>query len=144
MTGLDIAILARGWIGTPYHNFAAVKGQGCDCIGLVRGVWAELYGVSVPEVPAYSPNWSAMFQPQEVLLDTARRFLEEVPVHTRGPGIVLGFRVHPRAIAQHCGIMTTATDMVHSHSGRQVYEVTLGQRWEPKVVAAFRFPGVED
>ena len=27
------------WIGTPYRHQASLKGVGCDCLGLVRGVW---------------------------------------------------------------------------------------------------------
>ena len=30
---------ARAWIGTRYCHQASVKGVGCDCLGLVRGVW---------------------------------------------------------------------------------------------------------
>ena len=30
---------ARDWIGTPYQHQASLKGAGCDCLGLVRGVW---------------------------------------------------------------------------------------------------------
>ena len=33
---------ATGWIGTPYRHQASQKGVGCDCLGLVRGVWREL------------------------------------------------------------------------------------------------------
>jgi hypothetical protein len=35
----DIIAEARSWIGTPYAHQASVKGIGCDCLGLVRGVW---------------------------------------------------------------------------------------------------------
>ncbi len=35
---------ARSWIGTPYRHGAALKGSGCDCLGLVRGVWRGVFG----------------------------------------------------------------------------------------------------
>src|SRR5215207_7343246 len=35
----QIVAAARGWIGTPYHHQASVKGVGCDCLGLIRGLW---------------------------------------------------------------------------------------------------------
>lgn len=51
MTIRDIIIVeARSWIGTPYHHQAALKGVGCDCLGLVRGVWRAVYGAD-PELP---------------------------------------------------------------------------------------------
>lgn len=143
MNSQDLVTLARSWIGTPYHNRAAVKGQGVDCIGLIRGLWAEIHK-TIPDVPHYSPRWSARNKGEETLLNAARQYLIEVDASTRGSGIVLGFRIHPKGIAQHCGIMTTMTEMVHSYSGHQVYEVTMGTRWESKVVAAFKFPGIED
>lgn len=33
---------ARSWLGTPYHHQASRKGVGCDCLGLIRGIWREL------------------------------------------------------------------------------------------------------
>lgn len=35
---------ARSWIGTSYRHQASVKGVGCDCLGLVRGVWRACLG----------------------------------------------------------------------------------------------------
>ncbi len=46
----EIVAAARGWIGTPYRHQGQVKGVGCDCLGLVRGVWRDLYGAE-PEAP---------------------------------------------------------------------------------------------
>jgi hypothetical protein len=34
----------RAWIGTPYRHQASLKGVGCDCLGLVRGVWRAVIG----------------------------------------------------------------------------------------------------
>jgi NlpC/P60 family putative phage cell wall peptidase len=143
MQAQEIVTLARSWIGTPYHNMAAVKGRGCDCLGMLRGVYAEITGklISTPNYRGRPPKASTG---RETMLDAAREYLVEVPKEMRGPAIVLVFRIHPKLAAWHCGIMTTDTDMVHSHSGREVYEVTLGEQWEPKVAAAFKFPQVED
>ena len=48
---------ARGWLGTPYHHQASVKGVGCDCLGLIRGVWRELCGPEPEAMPAYTRDW---------------------------------------------------------------------------------------
>ena len=143
MQAEDIVTLARSWIGTPYHNMAALKGRGCDCLGLLRGVHAEVYG-SLVEAPGYRSRPPRKALERETMLEAARFYLVEVPVETRGAAVVLVFRTHPKLAAWHCGIMTTETEMVHSHSGREVYEVALGERWEPKVVGAFEFPRIED
>ena len=41
---------ARSWIGTPYRHQASLKGIGCDCLGLLRGVWRGVMGEE-PELP---------------------------------------------------------------------------------------------
>ena len=40
----QIVAQARQWIGTPYLHQASLRGCGCDCLGLVRGVWRTVYG----------------------------------------------------------------------------------------------------
>jgi len=55
VSGRAVAI-ARAWIGTPYVHQASVKGAGADCLGLLRGVWRELYGAEPEAVPAYTPD----------------------------------------------------------------------------------------
>ena len=43
MSGRDaIVAAARAWIGTPYRHQAALRGVGCDCLGLLRGVWRDV------------------------------------------------------------------------------------------------------
>ena len=46
MTVRNAAIVseARAWIATPYVHQQATKGAGCDCLGLVRGVWRVVMG----------------------------------------------------------------------------------------------------
>ncbi|MGA8997361.1 MAG: peptidase P60, partial [Pseudolabrys sp.] len=40
----DIVAETRRWIGTPYRHQASLIGVGCDCLGLVRGVWRAVVG----------------------------------------------------------------------------------------------------
>ena len=42
---------ARRWLGTPYRHQASRMGVGCDCLGLVRGVWRSLYGAEPEATP---------------------------------------------------------------------------------------------
>lgn len=42
---------AHGWLGTPYHHRASLKGAGTDCLGLIRGIWRELYGPEPEAMP---------------------------------------------------------------------------------------------
>jgi len=135
---------ARGWLGTPYHHQAAVKGAGCDCLGLIRGVYAEVMGREPETPPAYSRDWAEM-RGEETLLDAARRHLREVPrIEGADPGDVLIFRMKPGAIAKHAGIVTedvlgVPTRMIHAQEGVGVAEINLSHWWRRKIVAVFRF-----
>ena len=48
-----IVAIVRAWCGTPYRHQASRKGVGCDCLGLVRGVYRELHGADPAVIPAY-------------------------------------------------------------------------------------------
>ena len=138
----EIVAAARGWIGTPYRHLASLKGAGCDCLGLMRGVWRELVGAEPEVMPAYTPDWAEALG-QETLLEAARRHLREVPVGAARDGDVLVFRMGTGVPAKHCGILAGAS-VVHAYWGRAVVETRLVNWWQRRVVAAFAFPGVED
>src|SRR5881394_3419065 len=53
-----IVAIARSWIGTPYVHQASLRGAGCDCLGLIRGIWRELKGYEPEDVPPYSLDWA--------------------------------------------------------------------------------------
>lgn len=67
-------VLARAWIGTPYVHQASCRGGGCDCLGLLRGVWREALGEEPEAVPPYSADWSEP-QGDEALLRAAARHM---------------------------------------------------------------------
>ena len=79
ITRAKIVAAARGWIGTPYQHQGSLRGVGCDCLGLVRGVWRELIGAE-PEPPgAYSSDWAEASK-REALAEAAFRHLVPVAV----------------------------------------------------------------
>jgi NlpC/P60 family putative phage cell wall peptidase len=98
---------ARGWLGTPYHHQASAKGVGCDCLGLIRGVWRELCGPEPEAMPAYTPDWGSATG-SETLLAAAARHLE--PLASAGAareGDVLVFRMRDGGVAKHAGILVS-------------------------------------
>lgn len=140
---------ARAWIGTPYRHQQSVQGIGCDCLGLVRGVWRGLYGSEPEAPPAYSPDWGEA-SGAETMIEAARRHLVERPIADAQPGDVLVFRWRPHLPAKHCAILVEAAAgertgrIVHAYDGAGfVAEGQLGI-WAGRVVAAFAFPDLED
>lgn len=143
ITREQIVATARAWIGTPYHHQAAVRGAGCDCLGLVRGVWRDLYGTEPEQPPVYSPDWGEHGE-IEHLLDAAKRHMTSIAVAEACAGDVLAFRMREGAMAKHLAILTGDWSMVHAQSGDQVREAALTPYWRRHIVAAFAFPGLVD
>lgn len=137
-----IVAAARRWVGTPYHHQASCRGVGCDCLGLVRGVWREVVGGEPEAAPAYSPDW-AEARGEETLLAAARRHF--VAADEVRPGALLVFRWKAGAPAKHVGIATACGRFVHAYdaAGRAV-EGAIAPVWSRRLAAVFDFPGVSD
>jgi NlpC/P60 family putative phage cell wall peptidase len=135
----DIVRVARGWVGTPYHHQASVRGVGADCLGLVRGVWRELYGCDAEAPPPYSRDW-AEAGGIETMLAAAGRHLQSIPVGDAHAGDVLVFRLRAGTVAKHAAILTSATSMIHAMEGSAACEVPLSAWWRRRIAGAFRFP----
>ena len=130
---------ARAWLGTPYHDQASLRGVGCDCLGLARGVWRDVVGAEPQAIPPYSRDWGETGV-REVLADGARSMMIEIPVSEIGPGALVLFRMAPRAIAKHVGILTAPDRFIHAYDRLGVIEEALTKTWARKIAFAFRFP----
>jgi len=130
---------ARAWIGTPYVHQASAKGHGTDCLGLLRGVWRELYGAEPLAVPAYTDDWSEAGR-DETLWQAARQVLVEKPVTERSVGDVVLFRMRHGSVAKHLGILAGPSSFIHAYSGHGVVESPLSAPWLRRAVACFDFP----
>ena len=135
--------VARSWLGTPYVHQASVKKVGADCLGLIRGVYRELYGCEPEQAPVYAADWAEVGG-QETLRDAARRHLKEIDASLAQQGDVLLFRIRRDSPAKHAGILVDPLRMIHAYSGRAVCESHLSLWWERRLAYAFRFPGVTD
>ncbi len=117
----DIVTAARGWIGTPYRHRGSCLGAGCDCLGLVRGIWRALYGDEPEPPPPYTPDWAERAG-TETLLQAASRHLVEIDIRAVKPGDVLLFRPDLKGPAKHCAIVSGPTGIIHAYWGRAVAE----------------------
>jgi NlpC/P60 family putative phage cell wall peptidase len=143
LTRSAIVAEARAWIGTPYRHQASLKGVGCDCLGLVRGVWRALCGDEPEPAPPYSPDWAEASKRDALAQAGRRHFVEIVPAQF-APGDVLLFRWRATLPAKHAAIVTAPDRMVHAHDGAAVTEVAIAPWWRRRLAFAFRFPGVID
>lgn len=129
--------IARSWIGTPYQHQASCRGAGTDCLGLLRGIWRELYGTEPEIVPPYTMDWSEIGD-SETLLDACARHL--LPVAEALAGDVLVLRMRDGAVAKHLAIRSGHKTIIHAYSGHGVVHSTFDRTWSLKVAGIFRFP----
>jgi NlpC/P60 family putative phage cell wall peptidase len=137
MTRDDVVIAARRWKFTPYRHRSAMRGAGCDCLGLICGVWRELGGETI-ELPAYRADWRDARHADELLELAKRRLVrrEGQPV----AGQVILFQLGRTALPKHCGIAVAGDRFIHAQEGRGVVEAYLTSGWRKRIAAVFDFP----
>jgi NlpC/P60 family putative phage cell wall peptidase len=129
---------ARSWIGTPYKHQGALRGIGCDCLGLIVGVWRELGGEFREAIPAYTPDWAEAMR-RETLAEGFRAYLGEIDVRDATAGDVVLFRWRAHLPAKHAAILSQENWMVHAQDGASVSEVPLSDWWRRRMAYAFSF-----
>ncbi|WP_438749448.1 NlpC/P60 family protein [Pararhizobium sp. O133] len=135
---MRVVALTESWIGTPYRHQASLKGVGCDCLGLVRGVWRELYGTEPELPPAYQPDWAERGGTDR-LFEAARRHFGE-PLYEMRPGDLLLFRWRPDLPAKHAGIACGDDRFIHAYEQAAVIRSALVPSWRRRIAGVFRFP----
>lgn len=137
-----IVFEARRWLGTPYRHQASTIGAGTDCLGLIRGIWRNLFGSEPEPIPAYTPDWSEP-SGEETLFVAAQRCLVPRPLISREIGEVLLFRMSAGGIAKHLGIsaeVNGSPTLIHSYTDHGVVETSISLPWRRKIVGRFDFP----
>lgn len=129
--------VAQDWIDTPYQHQASVHKVGCDCLGLIRGIWRTLYGDEPERPPNYSPDWAEQTG-KETLLAAAQHWL--LPQADPRPGDVLLFRLRPGVPCKHVGVLATDETVIHAYWGRSVVESWLDPFWRKRIAFSFSFP----
>lgn len=143
MTGDDIVTIARRWIGTPYHHQAATQGVGCDCLGLLRGIWAELGNAPISMVPDYPPSWPKT-QRHDRFAQRLAQYLRPIPLAQAKGGDVVLCRLRLGGPIVHAGVLAHQTpdqrSFIHAHSRFGVQETPYDPLWARLAQLAFRFP----
>jgi len=112
----EVIRAAREWYGTPFHNNQALKGAGCDCLGLIIGVYSELGIRRGVEIPKYTAQHH-LHQKDELYLSGFQKYLTEVT--EPGPGDLALFKFGK--CYSHAGIVVRwPIEMIHSYATRGV------------------------
>lgn len=132
----EIVGAARAWLGTPYRHQASTLGAGCDCLGLIRGVWRALYGSEPVKMPNYSADWR---EAHSGLLDAAEALMRRAAGEP-GAGQLVLFRLQRNLPPRHCGIMIAHDRFIHAQERIGVVEANMTESWRRRVAGTFEFP----
>ena len=136
----QVAALAREWLGTPYVAGASVQGAGCDCLGLVRGIWRAVHGTEPETAPPYGPGWADLAQGEPLGAALARHMAVVPAGAVMAPGEVLLFRLRARGAASHLGVLVAAgatPRFVHAWERHGVVESALSRPWARRLAGRF-------
>jgi NlpC/P60 family putative phage cell wall peptidase len=128
-----------GWVGTPYHHNASIRGVGADCSGLVRGVWRELSGLDLRSEHPYEPNWHLRSGVGELLLDGLNKHFVKLESQLLKGGDIVCILFRQDYPCNHCGIMMGGRRMLHVVRGGPACIIDLTDWWSEKIVCGFRF-----
>lgn len=131
--------IAQKWLGTPYRHGASRVQVGCDCLGLIRGVWRELYGAEPEQAGTYSRDWAELTK-DEPLINAAHRHMALKSVADMQVGDLLVFRWRDGVAAKHLGIMAQDNRFIHAYEGHCVTLSALVPQWRQRIAAVFAFP----
>jgi len=131
--------IAANWIGTPYRHQASRRGVGCDCLGLMIGIWRELYGETVAVRLRYSPDW-AETTPGEPLLEALRGHCDELDTTGMRPGDILAFRWQAGSAAKHLALLAPENRIIHAYEGHAVTVSAFVPSWRRRLAGVFAFP----
>ena len=137
MSRADVVAAARVWMGTPYRHRSATRRAGCDCLGLICGVWRDLGGETI-ELPAYRADWRDTRHADELLALAERRLVRCMGRPEAGQVIL--FQLGSGGMPRHCGIAVADDRFIHAQEGRGVVEADLTSGWRKRIAALFDFP----
>ncbi len=140
----DAVAEARKWLGTPFKHQGCVRGAGCDCIGLIKGVGMALglvdYDPTSTQAKAFN-NYSIMPNPRRMREGLATWLVQiPVPDATLADIYFMAWGKEPQHVA-----LITDRGIIHSYSrAGKVVEHGLDDLWHSRIVAAYRYPAFTD
>ena len=117
--------IARGWLGTPFHPHAALRGVGVDCVHLLAEIYREAGLLGPYELPDYTMDGGDYQSASQVLswLRASPRFQELPAGAAAGIGDLVTFRLG--RVPHHVGLVIGPT-FIHAIRDYGVIESFCG------------------
>jgi len=128
------------WKSTPWSHQGRLKGVGVDCAGIVLGVGLTC-GCLPHDGSADIRGYGRQPDPFKMKTALDRLFLR-VPKDERKPADIAWMRAVDHA--QHLGILTFRNTLIQAVNYRNVEEAPIEDAIEKRIVAIYRYKGLED
>jgi cell wall-associated NlpC family hydrolase len=138
-TRADIVQCARSQLGVRWHHQQRLKGEACDCVGLVAIVASELFGMS-PEIPAYGTT------PHDHMLERiCDRYLKRNFGSIRsGDVLIMAWATEPHHMGIASDLPSGELGIIHSYAQvKKVVEHRFDEQWRARLRAVYSFPGLD-
>jgi len=158
MDRATVVSAVRGWVSTPYHHAARVKGAGVDCGQLILAAFEEAGAIPHVDAGYYTCDWH-LHRSEERYLGFVEAYLSradevygersladrvrEDPLYAIAPGDVLVWRVG--RCYSHGGIVTDWPRFVHAYLPSGIVEEVslLGTPMAERPMRVYTFGGYE-
>lgn len=142
--GAAIVAEARLWMGTPWKHQGALRGVGCDCIGLIGGVAAAvgLTDAWITEASRDFKGYGREPQPSRIAAGCAK-WMTPIRRDQMQLGDVL-VMLYESEQPRHFGIVSRMDPMymIHALAGaRKVVENIVDKTWQARIVGVYRLKG---
>ena len=105
------------WVGTPYRGWSRAKRWGCDCIGLVAGVFIKAGYISgegaIASIPKSYSLQHGQHEETTEYVDGILKFMDEIKEHEALPGDVVMFKIVNSKAFAHSGIVVKWPMVIH-------------------------------
>lgn len=136
-TRAEVVAEARRWVGTPFRHQGRTLGVACDCAGLVLGV-AHALGLSSFVFSEYGRD------PVGTLKALCDEHMIQTNEQAAGHVALMRFDSEPQHLAILGDYPHGGLTLIHAASQfKRVVEHRLDPKWQGKIVAIYRLPGVE-
>lgn len=126
LTRENIQKSAYNWLGTPFLANANVFQSGCDCAGLIVGIYGEFIDFHIE-------------RKGKTIFSALSSIARQIEIEVANIGDVLVFKNRASDSDQHCAILADNSRIIHSHWSRGVVENSYGQWFRARTIAAFSF-----
>ena len=135
VTREEIVKIARSYDGSPFHHQGRIK-AGIDCAGLAIAVGKEIGSPIEDCIYKRKPT-------QGIIIGQLEKTLERIELDEALPGDILVFWVCKKGYDQHLAIKTDR-GMIHTYADIGfVAENGINEFWSKRLMAAFRYRGIE-